>query len=240
MFTFTVFCLLSSIHPSEVFSKLKIPPKACPWGNHMTSHSSPREKAPCADYPFLIDPLQSYTRVPTYFGLPADVNISPVCLQPDLWLWEVSVAIRAKQRHQSETHFQKVEWVKTFLFHILGNKILINPRTCFNLEMFSVFTLADLNIWHFLIFSTSTLLSFSQAAELMWHALLQQTGVTATLFSLHPEHPSFEFPSRPHHNGEGANGWELSCPAPNCCQNLALLQHKRYKCLAVVECQNWF
>lgn len=30
---------------------------------------------------------------------------------------------------------------------------------------------------------------FSQAAELMWHALLQQTSVTATLFSLHPEPP---------------------------------------------------
>lgn len=81
---------------------------------------------------------------------------------------------------------------------------------------------------HCLIFSTRTLLSFSQATELMWHALLQQTSVTATLFSLHPEQQSLEFSKRPHHDGDRAEDRELSCPGPNCCQDLALLQHTRY------------
>lgn len=104
----------------------------------------------------------------------------------------------------------------------------IHPITVLNLERVFLCTLTVLNIWHSLIFS---------AAVEDWSVsvLLQQTTLTATLFSLHPDHSSLKFPNRPCHDGVGAEGWEFSCSGPNCCQDRAPPQHERYECSAAVD-----
>lgn len=101
----------------------------------------------------------------------------------------------------------------------------IRPITVLNWERVFLYSSTVLNILWFSL------------QQLNWSVsvLLQQTTLTATLFSLHPDHSSLEFPNRPCHDGDGTEGWEFSCSGPNCCQDRAPPQHERYECSAAVD-----
>lgn len=160
-------------------------------------------------------------------GLPADVNISPLSLHCDLWLWDI-IGCESCQASGSEQRHTPSRWAGS---NNLSS--LIHPRK----------NISSLNL-SFARFKCLTFFDFLYINRVFFSSRrtdVQQRSVTATLSSLHPDPPTLKFPNRPRRDGDGANCWEceFSCPGPNSCQDLAPLQHKRYECSAAVDCQDW-
>lgn len=121
-------------------------------------------------------------------------------------------------RVRTETHSQQVSWIKCFLFYIFCPSTHLKFADVFLWNVFDFFCPA--------VFSSSCWIdvacsfTVNNCDSYCFHGIL-----------------SLDFPNKTHHNGDRANCWKLSCPGPNCCQDLAPLQRKRYKCLAAPVCQ---
>ncbi len=80
-------------------------------------------------------------------GLPADVNISPASLRPDLWLWEVSAVSRAKQSGSERRHsFSRWGGSNIFSSAFYRTQTQIHARTCLNLEVLFLCTLSGFSV----------------------------------------------------------------------------------------------
>lgn len=136
----------------------------------MTSRWTPQGQHHVHSLSSLSESLKSLTWVPMYSGLPEDVNISPVSVQPDLWLCKVSAVSWAKQRGQSRDTLPQVSPPNCFSF--TTNVADIWRRIFFAFWHFSLhqqiclFPLAGNKVWVIAVTASWSLLAFDFQTEL--------------------------------------------------------------------------